>query len=69
FMGGCRSLVPVPDLAASLEHVSHVLFEFADTEPSKDSGSDSALIGGGAAAALAAGAVVFAVRRRRATGA
>ncbi|MFE2421985.1 PucR family transcriptional regulator [Streptomyces hokutonensis] len=31
FMGGCRSLVPVPDLAASLEHVSHVLFEFADT--------------------------------------
>ncbi|MFD4508911.1 PucR family transcriptional regulator [Streptomyces sp. NPDC058457] len=31
FMGGCRSLVSLPDLAASLEHVSHVLFEFADT--------------------------------------
>ena len=31
FMGGCRYLVPLPDLAASLEHVSHVLFEFADT--------------------------------------
>ncbi|MFF4806336.1 PucR family transcriptional regulator [Streptomyces sp. NPDC002144] len=31
FMGGCRSLVPLTDLAASLEHVSHVLFEFADT--------------------------------------
>ncbi|MBO4254064.1 PucR family transcriptional regulator [Streptomyces griseorubiginosus] len=30
FMGGCRSLVPLPELAASLEHVSRVLFEFAD---------------------------------------
>ncbi|MEU3340297.1 helix-turn-helix domain-containing protein [Streptomyces sp. NPDC006668] len=30
FMGGCRALVPIPDLAASLEHVSRVLFEFAD---------------------------------------